>query len=102
MPSTNRQSLLWAAAGTLCFLAAGSDLFFSTHFFGDLGRADGQKALADVAAGLCGGIFMLGMAWIKAGGRVFLHNFEHASQSRALAYSCPSNHKPTRPLLPLD
>ncbi len=101
MPTTNRHSLLWAAAGTFCFLAAGSDLFLSTHFFGSLGRAESATILADVAAGLCAGIFMLGMAWIKAGGRVF-HNFEHARHSRALAYSCPSNHKPTRPLLPLD
>ncbi len=101
MPSTNKQSLLWAAAGTLCFLAAGSDLFFSTRFFGGLGAAEGQKALADVAAGLCGGIFMLGMAWIKAGGRVF-HNFEQERHCRALAYPCASNHKPTRSLLLLD
>ena len=101
MPSTNKQSLLWAAAGTLCFLAAGSDLFYSTRFFGSLGEAGHGTALADVAAGLCGGIFMLGMAWIKAGGQIF-HDFRRARDSRALAYACPGNHKPTRPLLPLD
>ena len=101
MPPANIQSLLWAAAGTLCFLAAGSDLFFSTHFFASLRTAGNGTALADVATGLCGGIFMLGMAWIKAGGRIF-NDFQRARDSRALAYACPDNHKPARPLLPLD
>ena len=101
MPTTNRQSLLWAAAGTLCFFAAGSDFYFSTHFFGGLGEAEGRKVFVDIAGGLCAGIFMLGMAWLKAGGRVF-HNFEQARHGRALAYSCASNHKPTRSLLSLD
>ena len=101
MPPANRQSLLWAAAGTLCSLAAGSDLFFSTHFFGSLRTAGHGTALADVASSLCGGIFMLGMAWIKGGGRIF-NDFQRARDSRALAYSCPDNHKPSRPLLPLD
>ena len=52
MPSENKQSAVWAMAGFVCMVIAAYIPF------------EGQ--LADKAVFLCGGIFLLGMAWRKA------------------------------------
>ena len=52
MPSENKQSLGWAISGFVCMVIAALIPF------------EGQ--LADKAVFLCGGIFLLGMAWRKA------------------------------------
>ena len=66
----NQQSILWGAAGALIFLVTVSDFIVGTRFFART-RLDGSLDLADIGFGLCTGIFMMGMAWLRAGGKVF-------------------------------
>ena len=60
--SAQKQSVLWAIAGMLCILAALPDLLLpGGEYIG----------MTNVAFALCAGIFLLIVAWRKAGGRVF-------------------------------
>ena len=52
MASENKQSLVWAMAGLVCMAIAAYIPF--------------EEQLTDKAVFLCGGIFLLGMAWRKA------------------------------------